>query len=173
VAHLRGALGCTVVNAGAPSDRVGDLLARLDEDVLSKNATATLIFIGGNDYFDGTSRGEFARQLDQVASRVADTGSKIVMVEVPSGIIWNRYAGIYRKVAHRYSALLVPESRLRWWYMVELLARDRLEHPLTLDGIHLSPVGAAEVAEWLEPYVAGALMESETAAGLLRDWVQE
>jgi len=173
VAHLRKALGCTVVNAGAPSDRVGDLLARLDKDVLSRSATATLVFIGGNDYLDGTSRREFARQLDQVASRIADSGSKIIIVEVPSGIIWNPYAGVYRKVAHRYNAFLVPESRLRWWYTVELLARDHLDHPLTLDGIHLSPVGAEKVAEWLEPYVARVLAESENAAGLLHGRVQE
>jgi lysophospholipase L1-like esterase len=60
-------------------------------------------------------------------------------------------------VANKYGAVLVPESWLRWWFSIELVACDRLAEPLTLDGIHLSPAGATKVANWLEPYVRRAL----------------
>src|SRR5262249_16601756 len=100
---------------------------------------------------------EFARALDGVVGRIRAAGARVVLVEVPTGIVWNPYAGIYRQVASRYDAILVPESRLRLWFSLELLARDHLSEPLTIDGIHLSPSGAQRVAEWLEPYLRSAL----------------
>lgn len=153
VAYLRTMLPGPVINAGVANDKTGDLLKRLDRDVLSHEPATVLLFIGGNDYLDGTPRGLFRERLDAVAGRIVSAGCRLVIVEVPSGIIWNRYAGVYRHVARRHGASLVPESRLRLWYSVELLARDRLPEPLTLDGIHLSPAGARRVADWLEPHV--------------------
>jgi len=157
VARLRERLGCRVINAGVAGDRTADLLARLGADVLSHHPTAVLVFIGGNDYLGGTPRREFADHFEALISRIATTGAKPVIVEVPSGLIWNPYAGIYRRTAQRHGAVLVPDSRLRWWYTRELLARRWLNDPLTTDGIHLSPTGATRVADWLAPYVRGAL----------------
>jgi lysophospholipase L1-like esterase len=64
---------------------------------------------------------------------------------------------MYRKVAVRHGATLVPETKLRLWFSAELIARDHLKQPLTIDGIHLSPAGATKVANWLEPYVGRLL----------------
>lgn len=153
VGWLRARRSGKFINAGVASDRAADLLQRLDKTVLSHEPDVVLLFIGGNDYLDGTLRYEFAQTLEEIVSRVAESGVPIVLVEVPTGIVWNPYAGVYRRVASRYNAILVPESQLRWWYSIELLFRDRLAEPLTVDGIHLSPAGAARVARWLEPYL--------------------
>jgi lysophospholipase L1-like esterase len=153
VARLRERSRGTVINAGVANDRTADLLARLDRTVLAHQPQVVLLFIGGNDYLDGTPRRDFAASLEKIASRVASTGAKMVIVEVPTGIVWNPYAGVYRNVARKHGAILVPETRLRLWYSVELLLRDRLPDPLTIDGIHLSPTGATRVAQWLEPYL--------------------
>ena len=157
VARLRARLRCTVINAGAPGDTTGDLLARLKRDVLSHNPTTVLVFIGGNDYLYGVPRTRFAEQLEAIASQIEAAGPSAVIVEVPTGIVWNPYAGIYRQVAARHGAILVPESRLRWWFSMELLACGSFTDPLTADGIHLSPAGAKAVANWLEPYLVAAL----------------
>jgi len=153
VARLRQDLGCTVVNAGFPGDTVGQLLLRLDRDVLAKRPTTVLVFIGGNDSLGATPRHQFAQELDAVVSRIKATGAGVVLVEVPCGIVWNSYAGVFRKTASRHGAVLVPETWLRWWLSIELLLHDRLADPLTLDGIHLSPAGATKIADWLKPYV--------------------
>lgn len=155
VASLRKRFPCPVINAGVANDKTRDLLRRLDRDVITKKPTTVLLFIGGNDSLDGTPRGDFARHLDEAAGRIARAGARLVIVEVPAGIVWNSYAGLYRRTARRYGAELVPESRLRLWFTAELLARDRLPEPLTIDGIHLSEEGAVRVAEWLEPYLRG------------------
>lgn len=157
VARLRARFGCKVINAGASNDTTGDLLGRFERDVLSYNPTAVLVFIGGNDYLYGVPRKRFAEQLEAIAAQIESAGASAVIVEVPIGIVWNPYAGVYRKVAARHGAILVPESRLRWWLSMELLARDWLTDPLTVDGIHLSPAGATAVARWLEPYLVAAL----------------
>jgi lysophospholipase L1-like esterase len=152
VARLRDRLPCKVLNAGFPNDRAADLLDRLERDVLSLKPTAVIVFIGGNDYINGTPRKEFAKTLEAIAAGIAEAGARMLIVEVPAGVVWNPYAGIYRKVAARYRATLIPESQLRLLFTVEMLARERLTTPYTLDGIHLSPKGATTVANWLEPY---------------------
>lgn len=160
VARFRETLNCCVVNAGVASDRAADLLRRLDKTVLAHNPDVVLVFIGGNDYLDGTPRATFASHLEQVVSRIAAYGAEVVLVEVPSGIVWNPYAGVYRRIAARHDAMLVPETRLRWWYTMELLFRSHLKDPLTSDGIHLTESGAAKVADWLRPHVVEALRNS-------------
>lgn len=153
VAELRQRLKRRVINAGVANDKAGDLLKRVQRDVVSLKPSVVVVFIGGNDFLDGTPRAEFARELDAVVAAISGTGARVVLVEVPTGIVWNPYAGVYRQVASRYGALLVPESRLRLWFSIELVARDHLAQPLTIDGIHLTPSGARRVADWLEPYV--------------------
>lgn len=167
VASLRRRLGGNIINAGVANDRAADLLARLGRTVLSHKPDVVLLFIGGNDYLDGTPRAQFTRTLDQIAARIAASGANLVIVEVPSGIIWNPCAGIYRQIAARNRAILVPETRLRSWYSVELLFRSHLADPLTIDGIHLSPAGAMKVADWLEPYIIRAIGERRAAAAAM------
>lgn len=157
VARLRADLGCAVINAGFPGDTTADLLARLDKDVLAHRPTAVLLCIGGNDYLNGVPRAEFARNLESIVSRVCAATPRCVLVEVPSGIVWNPYAGVYRRVARRHGCVLVPESNLRRWLAPEMLAPGWMPQPMTLDGVHLSPHGATLVAQWLRPYVMEAL----------------
>jgi lysophospholipase L1-like esterase len=158
-ARLARQLGVEVINAGRVNDRAEDLLARLDRDVLARRPGAVLVLIGGNDYLGGTPRALFAEQLDRLAARIAAGGSRLILVEVPSGLLWNRYAGIYRRVAARYQAILVPESRLRWWLTLELLAPGLVRERLTGDGLHLTRAGAERLADWLRPYAQRALAE--------------
>lgn len=146
-----------MINAGTAGDRAEDLSDRLERDVLRHQPAVVLLFIGGNDYFERTPRARLAAGLEAIASRITAAGARLVIVEVPTGIVWNQYAGLYRRIANRYGAILVPESRLRLWYSAELLARGRLAEPLTSDGIHLSPAGAIRVADWLAPYARAAL----------------
>lgn len=157
VAELRRRLPCRVVNAGRANDKTVELLSRIQTDVLRETPSVVVVFIGGNDYLDGTPRAEFAKALESVVGEITALGARVVLVEVPTGIVWNPYAGVFRHVASRYGAILVPESMLRLWFSVELLARDHLAESLTIDGIHLSPSGARRVANWLEPYVRDAL----------------
>ncbi len=158
VARLRDRFGCTVINAGFPNDQSADLRERLDRDVLAADPTAVLVFIGGNDYLYGASRAQLTENLDAIVGRIRARGAAVVLVEIPSGVVWNPYAGVYRAVAARHGAVLVPDTSLRLWFMLELVAHRYLADPLTVDGIHFSPIGARRVADWLAPYAADALV---------------
>ncbi len=158
VPRLRARLGCAVVNAGVGGDHTRDLIARLDGDVLAHRPDVVLVMIGGNDYLAGTPRRELADQLDEVLARIAASGARIVLVEMPSGIVWNPYAGLYRRAAARHGAILVPDSALRCLFITEFVARPWLRRPRTLDGVHLSPAGSDHVAAWLDPYVRAACL---------------
>src|SRR5262249_15159113 len=93
------------------------------------------------------------RTLNELLKRIASSGAKIALVEVPAGILTNPFAGVFQDAANRYGAILIPESWLRFRFMVELLIKDHLKKPMTIDGIHLSPHGARLVADWLKPYI--------------------
>ncbi len=157
VARLRERLGCQVINAGVAGDLTSDLLARVDREVLRHDPNVVLVFIGGNDYLGGTTRAKFAKDLEALVKQLAESDATLIVVEVPSGLVWNSFAGLYRKAARQHGAILVPESRLRWLYVIDLLFRKYRKVPLTKDKIHLSPAGARYVADWLEPYVRRAL----------------
>lgn len=152
VARLRDILPCRILNAGRAADRVADLLARFDRDVARHQPSHILLFIGGNDYMDGTPRADFARDFERLLVRARQCAA-VTVVEVPTGIVWSPYGGVYRTLAKKHGAALVPESMLRWWFTRELLIGSSLSERLTIDGIHLSAVGATSVAAWLAPYL--------------------
>ena len=68
----------------------------LDDEIYGRDGNDNLIGEGGNDYLDGRPRRQFAEQLETIVARLAATGCRLVIVEVPTGIIWDPYAGIYR-----------------------------------------------------------------------------
>ena len=146
--------GWDVVNAGAPNDTVGDLLVRVDA-YLEPPPDVVLVLIGGNDDLEGS--GTFPEQLPRLLSRISEAGARPVLVEVPSGLLVDSRAGIYRGAARRSGAILVPSTQMRLWLLSELLFRSWLANPLTVDGVHPNERGARAYAAWLEPYVARAL----------------
>lgn len=167
VARLRERLPCTVINAGVANDETRDLLVRCDRDVVAHHPTVVVVFIGGNDYLHGVSRGVFATALDSLLAKLQRTGARLVLVEVPTGIVWNPFAGVYRHAAAKYGAALVPESQLRWRFGLDILARNHLANPFTCDGIHLSATGATEVGDMLEPFILQALAQSRCNTNVL------
>src|SRR2546423_12588209 len=50
---LSALMGTTVVNAGVSGDTTESALARLDNDVLSRNPRVVLVGLGGNDFLQG------------------------------------------------------------------------------------------------------------------------
>lgn len=147
--------GLRVLNAGVANDTVADALARVERDVLAHGSDAVLVMIGGNDYLYGTPRDVFERRLDELVGEIAARCSCVILVEVPSGIAADRFAGAYTRVAHRHDALLIPDSVLRARFLSGLVL-DRLrpkESRETEEGIHLTEVGQRRLAAALVSYL--------------------
>ena len=157
-------LDIQVIGAGISGNKVPDLLARLDEDVLAQDPTIVVIYIGINDvwhWFDfdaGTEKSVYEDGLEDLVHRIRATGSR-VMLCTPSVIgeapdfaskedeMLDEYAAIGRAVADRTG---VPVCDLRVAFKEAL----RAENPeagsqgiFTTDGVHLNGRGNEFVAQ--------------------------
>ncbi len=154
-----------VVGSGVVGDKVSDLIVRLRRDVLARNPTHVVIYVGVNDVASlGSSNaalteGEKAYREDLIGlvTRIRDAGAW-VMICTPGVIGENlddgsftnlaleRYASAAREVAAENQTGLCD---LRSEFSEHLAGRNRNgRHSgiLTVDGIHLNSAGNRFVA---------------------------
>ena len=70
-----------IIGAGIGGNKVGDLLARLDRDVIQKKPTKVIVYIGINDVWGlpaggGTPNKEFGSGLRRVVNQIQATGAE-------------------------------------------------------------------------------------------------
>ncbi|MCC6359958.1 MAG: hypothetical protein IT450_14535 [Phycisphaerales bacterium] len=111
--------------------------ARVQAEAIPADADVVAVLIGGNDYLQGRTAGDFERDLDAVVSTAAARGRRVVMFELPVLPGGNGYVAAQRRVAGRHGFLLIPR-----WRLAMALAGGGA----TSDGLHLSAVGQAAVA---------------------------
>ncbi|OAI46674.1 hypothetical protein AYO44_10885 [Planctomycetaceae bacterium SCGC AG-212-F19] len=156
-------LGIELINAGVSGDKVTDIQARLEKDVLARKPTVIVIHVGINDVWrgkDGTPRERYEAGLRDLVARIGKEGSRVVLC-TPS-IIGERknadnpfdkqleeYAAIVRKVA---SEGKVPVCDFRKAFVAHLAKNNpdnQAENILTKDGVHLNDAGNRFVADQL------------------------
>jgi lysophospholipase L1-like esterase len=157
--------GVTVIGAGISGNKVPDIQARLQKDVLDKKPTAVVIYIGINDVWHGqndpakgTSPEKFEAGLEDVIGRIQKAGAKVLLCtpsvigELKGGRNKNdkrldEYAAIGRKVAEK---MKVPVCDLRKAFVAHLEAHNKENKRngvLTGDGVHLNDAGNKFVAD--------------------------
>jgi lysophospholipase L1-like esterase len=150
------------VNRGVGGNRVPDLLARLDADVIAAEPTLVLVYIGINDVWHwrdgrGTPEDEYRDGLRDVVDRLLAAGLRVLLC-TPTVIgekieganaqdaMLTTYTQISRDVA---AAADVPLCDLHAAFRAELARVNPDGAPdgvLTTDGVHLSDAGNALVA---------------------------
>jgi len=151
-----------VINAGVSGNKIGDLLERLDRDVLAHRPDWVTVSVGINDVWHGlvpawgpgTPLSQFTAGVGLLLDRITAGGARIVVLpptvieEDPKSEGNRRLAGYraaMREVAAGYDALIAPTD-------VDFdvaLAAGKSADPdfsLTTDGVHLRPAGDAVVA---------------------------
>jgi lysophospholipase L1-like esterase len=156
--------GPTVIGAGVSGNKVPDLEARLDRDVLQKKPSVVVIYIGINDVWHfqlgigGTSKERYESGLRNLISRISAADAHVILCTPsvigektngtnPLDAQLDAYAEISRKVAASTGAVLCD---LRAAFLAELRQRNPENVPqgmLTRDGVHLNPAGNRFVAE--------------------------
>ncbi|MCH2111379.1 MAG: GDSL-type esterase/lipase family protein, partial [Planctomycetes bacterium] len=113
--------------AGISGNKVPDLLARMDPDVIDKRPTVVFVYIGINDVWhsqwnSGTKISEYEEGLREMVRRIHEAGSKVVLA-TPSVIgeridgknpldeMLDEYADISRMVAREEGAYLCDLRR--------------------------------------------------------------
>ncbi|MBA4387167.1 MAG: hypothetical protein C0404_04240 [Verrucomicrobia bacterium] len=163
-AHLKSKhpdLGVEIVNAGFTGDKVTDLQARFDKDVLRLKPTVVAIYAGINDVWrgqEGTTRERYEEGLTDLVKRGGKAGARVFLC-TPS-VIGERkpgsnrfdaqldeYAEVVRKVA---GANKLPLLDLRRAFVRHLEANNLKDSPegvLTLDGVHMNAAGNRFLAD--------------------------
>ena len=156
--------GVEVIGAGISGNRVPDLLARVGPDVLAKDPTAVVVYIGINDvwhwelYDRGTPEEEFESGLRLLTDTLQSAGAEVVLCTPsvigeradgsnPQDAMLDAYAAISRRVAEEEGIALCD---LRAQFVETLKQRNaegRSEGVLTSDGVHLNEAGNRFVAE--------------------------
>lgn len=163
LAAKRKSLEIEVVGAGISGNRVPDLEARLDRDVLAKKPTLVVIYIGINDVWHslqgrGTSKDDYEQGLRRIVKRIQESGARVVLC-TPSVIgersdganqldpMLDEYAEISRKVAQSTKSQLLDLRRQFLAHLKKNNPQNAEKGLLTGDGVHLSADGNRFVAE--------------------------
>jgi lysophospholipase L1-like esterase len=157
VSSKRPSSGIKIIGAGISGNKVPDLSARLDRDVLSHKPSVVVIYIGINDVWHssqgkGTEIGAYESGLKDLISRCNSTGARVILA-TPSVIgekadgsndmdkMLNEYAAVSRKVAAETSTTLLDLRSAFVNYLKSYNMADEAQGILTSDGVHLSEEG--------------------------------
>jgi lysophospholipase L1-like esterase len=157
--------GVEVIGAGISGNKVTDLQQRLERDVLKKNPTLVVIYIGINDVWHGendpargTPKDRFEAGLKDIIQKIKAAGANVLLC-TPTVIgekhdgsnkldsQLDDYSAISRKVAQE---LKVPLCDLRKEFVAHLKhanVDNKEKGLLTGDRVHLSEAGNRLVAE--------------------------
>lgn len=169
--------GIEVLGAGISGNRVPDIEARLQRDVLDKKPTLVVIYIGINDVWHsqqgkGTPIEAYEAGLRRVIAAIQKAEARVVLCtpsvigekasgKNPLDAMLEEYSAISRRVAAESKAELLDLQHLFRLRLSELNTQDTDAGVLTTDGVHLNPAGNAFVAEQMLKFLRGG---SSTAA---------
>jgi lysophospholipase L1-like esterase len=149
--------GIKVIGAGISGNRVPNLEARLDRDVLAHKPSVVVIYIGINDVWHtksgrGTPAAEYEQGLRNLVKRCQDAGARVVL-STPSVIgeksdggneldgLLDEFCGISRRVATETGGTLLDLRAAFLNYLKEYNTAGQSQGVLTTDGVHLNDAG--------------------------------
>jgi lysophospholipase L1-like esterase len=154
-----------VIGAGVAGNRVPDLQARLERDVLSKDPTHVVIYIGVNDVAsqsasrapEAIDKDAYGRGLRSLLTRIELTGAEAILctpgvigedpgADSNENRLLDDYALISRQVAAEAGAGLCDLRSAFTEYLTIHNPKRRYHGILTYDGVHLNEEGNRFVA---------------------------
>jgi lysophospholipase L1-like esterase len=155
-------LGVEVIGAGISGNKAPDLEKRLDADVLAKNPTVVVIYIGINDVWHslsnrGTPKDVYAAGLLRMIDKIQAAGARVILC-TPSVIgektdgsnkldeMLDEYSQISRDTAKEAKVQLLDLHQAFQSYLKRHNAETAEKGVLTSDGVHLNAAGNRFVA---------------------------
>ena len=168
-------LNVKVVGAGVSGNKVSDCQKRLERDVLQKDPTIVVIYIGINDVWHwthpmvvkrggvGTTREDFENGLLDIIKKINGIGARVILCtttvigEKTDGTnlqdsMLDEYAEISRKVANKTGSQLLDLRTAFIDYLKEQNKKNANQGILTVDGVHLNKTG--------NRFLAGLVLDS-------------
>jgi lysophospholipase L1-like esterase len=166
-------LGIEVIGAGVSGNKVPNLQARLDKDVLAKKPTLVVIYIGINDVWhgeknpaNGTPPDKYEAGLKEIIGKIQGAGARVILC-TPSVIgekkdgansldkKLDEYSEISRKVAADTKSQLCDLRKAFLEYEKANNKEDKEKGVLTGDRVHLNDAGNKFVAETMLKVIEG------------------
>ncbi len=142
----------SIANAGVSGDTTAGGLARLDW-VMADEPALVIVELGANDGLRGLDPDMTYQNLDQILSRLAEAGTRVLLAGMYAPPNLGREYGeafdtIYPRLAEKHGVALYP-------FFLEGVATDPAlnQH----DGIHPNAAGVAVIVERIVPYVLAVL----------------
>lgn len=153
-----------LTGAGIGGNKVYDLYLRMEDDVLAKNPTTVVIWVGVNDVWHkrshgtGTDADKFEQFYNAIIKKLkaknitvllctpAAIGEKTDFSNELDGDL-NKYAGIIRNIAKNNNCALIDLRKSFLDYNVANNPDNKDRNILTSDGVHLNEKGNRLVAE--------------------------
>jgi lysophospholipase L1-like esterase len=153
-----------LVGAGISGNKVTDLYLRMEDDVLAKNPTTVVIWIGVNDVWHkktggtGTDANKFEQFYGAILKKLQAKNVKVIMC-TPAAIgektdftneldgDLNKYANMIRNIAAKHNCAVVDLRKAFLAYNLANNAENKDRGILTTDGVHLNEKGNLFVAE--------------------------
>ena len=142
-----------IINAGRSGDTTDTALARLDDDVLSRDPRVVIVGLGGNDYLQGTSIATTEKNLREIVRRIQEAGAMVVLLGFEFPSFKADYESMYERVADDERCLLVEGT----------LSGILTDQTLKSDAIHPNAKGYALMAERLAKPARRLLDEAAAA----------
>lgn len=155
--------GVEVLGAGISGHKVPDLQKRLQRDVLDKDPTLVVIYIGINDVWHslqgrGTPKEQYESGLKDLIQRIRQSNSRVLLCtpsvigEKPDGTnqldeLLSKYASISRRIAEETKTPLLDLRERFLSHLKQHNPDNRQRGVLTTDGVHLNPAGNQFVAQ--------------------------
>jgi lysophospholipase L1-like esterase len=153
-----------LAGAGVSGNKVYDLYLRMEDDVLSRNPDAVVIWIGVNDVWHkrtsgtGTDADKFEKFYNAIIKKLKDRNISVFLCtpaaigekndftnELDGGL--NSYSAIIRRIAERTNCPLIDLRQAFLDYLRYNNPENKDRGILTTDGVHLNAAGNSFVAE--------------------------
>jgi acyl-CoA thioesterase I len=155
--ELASRLSVPVVNLGRDGISTTDGLELLPE-IEELRPQAVVLELGGHDFVREHGEATCGRNLETIIERCRAVGAEVVLVEIPRGIVVDRFMGLERRLARSHDIELISDSILRRFVLLGPYAPPGMWLPrewhLSDDGLHPNVRGN----ELLADQVRGALV---------------
>ncbi len=136
VTDLEEILNYDITNLGVSGNTTFQGLARINE-VLRLEPKLVIISLGGNDFIQRVNREHAAHNLNKLISQLQNTGSMVVLLEVPG------YRKLYKDIAHAQNS----------GYVSNILSGIITKDKYMSDPIHPNDAGYQKIAEHVAPTI--------------------
>lgn len=153
--------GAIIIGAGVSGNKVEQLLARIDKDVIALKPTTVVIYIGINDVWHwtigipgakGSTKEEFETGLRQVIAKIHAAGAQVVLCTPsvigekatgtnPEDAMLDEYSDISRRLARESGSELCDLRKAFVQYISKNNPENREKGILTTDRVHLNDAG--------------------------------